>query len=135
MKKTALLITLLVACATLSGCFKTSFVYNNVRPSGDVTEETRGHLLFGLVAPDKAYRADRVCPGGVQSVEYFESFGNICLSCITLSIYTPRTIKVTCAAGNAHNFYLNEQDQVVAHESIDPVTGQSTVEDFSSSVF
>lgn len=135
MKKTALLLTLLMAVATLSGCYKTSFAYNNMRPSGDVTEESRTHLLFGLVAPDRAYRADRVCPGGVQSVEYYASFGNMCLSCLTINIYTPRTVKVTCAAGGAHNFYLNEQDQVVAHESIDPVTGQSTVEDFSSSVF
>ena len=132
--KKMLLLSVLLALTALTGCVKTSFVYTNASP-GDVTEESRTFMFFGLSAPDKPYRADKVCGDkGVQSVETFASIGNTCVSSITIQIYTPRTVKVTCASGSAHNFYLDEQDKVVAHEIVDPKTGQSVTEDFTSDV-
>ena len=133
MKKMFLLGALLTLIP-LTGCYKTSFVYTNASP-GDVTEESRTFMFFGLSGPDKPYRADKVCAGkGVQSVETFASFGNSCVSCISLQIYTPRTVKVTCASGSAHNFYLDDQDRVVAHELVDSKTGRTVTEDFTSDV-
>lgn len=132
--KKMLLLGVLLALIPMTGCMSTNFAYTNASP-GDVTEESRTFMFFGLSSPDKPYRADKVCGDkGVQSVETYSSFGNSCVSCLTLQIYTPRTVKVTCASGSAHNFYLDEQDKVVAHEIVDAKTGQSVSEDFTSDV-
>ena len=132
MKKLFLLLAL-TALVSLSGCMQSSFVYTNATP-GDVTEESRGFLFYGLSGPDKPYRADKICGAkGVASVETYASFGNQCIGCLTLAIYTPHTVRVTCGTGTAHNFYLDENERVVAHEVID--NNQSVVEDFTSNVF
>lgn len=133
MKRVLLFATLLIAMTAMTGCFRTSFVYTD-RGSASVTEESQKFLVFGLIGPDKPYRADKLCPSGVAGVETYGTFGNMCIGMCTLNIYTPRTVKVTCASGGAHNFYLDENDNVLAHEHIDAETGQSVVEDFSSDV-
>lgn len=132
MKRVLLLAVLLMAMTALTGCFRTSFNYND-RGASSVTEESQKFLLFGLVGPKKPYRADKLCPSGVAGVETYATFGNMCIGACTLNIYTPRTVKVTCAAGGAHNFYLDDQDNVVAHEFID-AAGNSSVQDFASDV-
>ena len=76
-------------------------------------------------------RTDQLCPSGVAGVETYATFGNGCIGKCTLGIYAPRTIKVTCSAGGAHNFYLDKNDNVLAHETITP-DGETTVEDFTS---
>lgn len=114
------LLPLALALCCLSGCYKSTFVYNSAGGS-QVLEETRSHKLFGLIGPGKVMRADRMCPAGVASVETKASFGNMCLSCVTLNIYTPRTVVVTCNSGQAHNFYLDDQDRVLHHETIEGI--------------
>ena len=122
------LIVVLLAAAILPGCLRTTFAYND-RAQANVTEETRAFWLYGLLGPDAPFRADRLCPSGVASVETYASVGNICLSAITAGIYSPRTIRVACSAGSAHNFYLNEEDEVIAHEFVDASTGESIIVD------
>jgi len=39
------------------------------------------------------------CPGGVSKVETQLSFVNMLVAAITFDIYTPMSIKVTCATG------------------------------------
>lgn len=114
------LLPLALALCCLSGCFKSTFVYNSAG-GAQVLEETRTHKFFGLSGPSKILRADRMCPAGVASVETKASFGNLCLSCVTLQIYTPRTVVVTCNSGQAHNFYLDDQDRVLHHETVEGI--------------
>lgn len=122
------LLILLLAAFALPGCYRTTFAYND-RVQAQVIEESRNFWLFGLIGPDAPYRADRLCPSGVASVETYASFGNLCLGTITVGIYSPRTVRVACAAGNVHNFYLNEEDEVVAHELVDASSGESILVD------
>jgi Bor protein len=54
--------------------------------------------VFGLVPPSTVETAAK-CPNGVAKVETQLSFLNQLVSVLTLSIYTPMTIEVTCASG------------------------------------
>ena len=131
MKKMIPLFLLACLCVSFStGCFRTSFSYKSKNP-GTVTEDTQKFLAWGLVGPNEPFRADQLCPSGVAGVETYATFGNGCIGKCTLGIYAPRTIKVTCSAGGAHNFYLDENDNVLAHETVSE-DGESTVEDFTS---
>ena len=124
---------LLAALVLSTGCYKTSFVYEGATELNTI-EESRTFMFGGLSSPDKPVRADQLCGGNPPvKVETYRSFGNGCIGTLTLCIYTPQTVRVTCGQGVAHNFYLDSDEQVVAHEIIEG--DQSAVEDFSSNVF
>jgi len=53
--------------------------------------------IYGLVPPSPV-KAMSECPGGVSKVETQLSFVNQLVAFITLYIYTPMAIKVTCAS-------------------------------------
>ena len=132
MKRAFLLAALLIAMTVLSGCYRTSFTYTD-RGAAAVTEDSQKFFINGLVGPKKPFRADQLCPSGIAGVETYATFGNGCATMCTATIFSPRTVKVTCAAGGAHNFYLDENDNVLAHETITP-DGETAVEDFTSDV-
>lgn len=52
--------------------------------------------IFGLVPPETVDAAAE-CPGGVAKVVTQQSFANMLVRFLTLGIYTPTTIVVTCA--------------------------------------
>ncbi len=54
--------------------------------------------IYGLVPPSPV-RAMSQCPNGVSKVETQLSFVNQLVNFLTLGIYTPMWIKVTCASG------------------------------------
>ena len=56
--------------------------------------------VYGLVPPSTVSTASR-CPNGVAKVETQVSFGNQLVGFLTLGIYTPMEIKVTCAAARS----------------------------------
>jgi hypothetical protein len=53
--------------------------------------------IYGLVPPDIVSTAER-CPDGVAKVETQHTFVNQLVGFLTLGIYTPMQIRVTCAA-------------------------------------
>ena len=53
--------------------------------------------IYGLVPPSPV-KAMSQCPNGVSKVETQLSFVNQLVNVITLGIYTPMSIKVTCAS-------------------------------------
>ncbi len=118
MKRSVSVIVLLAAVSFMTGCFSTTFSYTNKTP-GRTEDVGRTFLIRGLVDLNDPLRAYELCPEGVQSVETVHTFGDQFLGCITVGIYTPNTVRVTCAGGGAHNFYLNEDDEVVAQQSFD----------------
>jgi hypothetical protein len=77
---------------SLSGCITTK-VQNTSATPGDVKDYTTVHWLWGFgkdtVKPD--------CPNGVASIGQGRTFGNAMLGGLTLGIYNPNTIRVTCA--------------------------------------
>ena len=72
-------------------------------PRGATTHSMwNSFFIFGL-AGEATVDAAALCPNGIAVVETYSSVGQVLLSLLTIGIYAPRTIEVTCAAGAADN--------------------------------
>jgi hypothetical protein len=84
-----------VLCA---GCYHAT-VETGAAPSNVVIHKSfASGWIFGLVPPSTIETQSR-CPNGVAKVETQLSFVNQLVNFLTLGIYTPMEIKVTCAVG------------------------------------
>lgn len=63
-----------------------------------IRDDWSSGFLFGLVAPDVMMTAAR-CPNGVSKVETEHSFLNVLATAVTVGLYTPMTVAVTCSDG------------------------------------
>lgn len=89
---------LLIGMVALLGCYHAT-IDTGVAPSNRVIEKKwASGWIFGLVPPSPTATAAQ-CPSGVARVETKLSFLNQVVSFLTLSIYTPMAIRVTCAEG------------------------------------
>jgi len=80
-----------------TGCYHAT-VETGLTPSAEVIEESfASGWIYGLVPPSTVATQAK-CKHGVAKVETQLSFVNQLVSIITLYIYTPMNIKVTCAA-------------------------------------
>ena len=95
MKRLLLSLSLLVL---LSACYHAT-VTTGARPSNmKIENRWASSWVFGLVPPSVVETMDR-CPEGVAQVETRLSFLNQLVSGLTLGIYSPMEIVVTCADG------------------------------------
>jgi hypothetical protein len=85
------------AVLVLPGCYH-QVVRTGAAP-GTVTVERpwTATYFFGLV-PATAINTAAECPAGVAVVETEQSFLNGLVGALTLGIYTPQTVSITCAA-------------------------------------
>jgi len=63
--------------------------------------------LWGLV-PASPIDVTRDCPGGIATVETKMTFMNGLVTGLTLGIFTPRDVTVTCAPGSARGTGMKE---------------------------
>lgn len=92
----ARLFSLLLASVALPGCYHAT-VETGRQPSPQVEEKAfASSWIYGLVPP-KTMSTTAKCPDGVAKVETQLSFVNQLVSFVTLGIYTPMSIKATCA--------------------------------------
>ena len=117
MSRKVFMFLLVAAASTMLGCWSHSFTYSDKAPGGE-QEVGRTFLIMGLIADDPLM-AYELCPSGVQGVETVHTFVDMFLTCLTAQLYTPNTVRVTCASGAAHNFYLDANEDVVAQQSFD----------------
>lgn len=91
------------AAATMlltAACFH-QVVQTGRAPGSTVIEKPwTSTFIFGLV-PAAEINTAAQCPGGVAVVETQRSFLNGLVGAITLGIYTPVDVKITCASGTA----------------------------------
>jgi hypothetical protein len=82
-----------------AGCYHA--IVDTGRPSsGQMIENNWAHsFLWGLVPPETVETATQ-CPNGVARVETIHSFLNQLASAVTWGIYSPMTIRVSCASGD-----------------------------------
>jgi hypothetical protein len=93
-------VALASAIFPLAACYHAT-VETGLTPSTQVLEQTfASSWIYGLVPP-KTVSTTSQCPGGVAKVETEHSFVNQLVGFLTLGIYTPMHIRVTCAQGNA----------------------------------
>lgn len=83
----------LIVCA---GCYHAT-VETGATPSTEVIEKKfASSWIYGLVPPSTISTTNR-CPNGPAKVETQHSFVNQLVGFLTLGIYTPMQITVTCA--------------------------------------
>ncbi len=83
--------------------------------------------VFGLVPP-KTVEAAAACPDGVAQVETKLGFLNQVVGVLTIGIYTPMHIRVTCAASIAASRGLGEPEVSVAqHASTADIVGAFSI--------
>ncbi len=91
---------ILILFVGFSGCYHAT-VTTGLEPSARVIEQPfAAGWIYGLIPP-KTVEAAGECTNGVAMVETELSFVNQLVSAITLGIFTPMHIKVTCAASSA----------------------------------
>jgi Bor protein len=92
MKRTLFVLCLALPAVLAVGCMTTKVIDTSTQP-GAVVELQAVHYMGGLGEP--VVKAD--CANGVHSIAQGKTFGNAVLSSLTLGIYTPQTVRVTCA--------------------------------------
>lgn len=90
-------IVVAVFCA-LPACYHATIDTGRTPSAQTVEKSFAASWIYGLVPPSAVETASR-CPNGVSRVETQLSFVNQLVAFLTLYIYTPMSIKVTCAAG------------------------------------
>ena len=87
---------LVVPAFLLMGCFHAT-IETAATPSAQVIDNQWAHgFIFGLVPPSTV-STQAQCSKGVAKVETQISFLNGLAQMLTFSLYTPMSIKVTCA--------------------------------------
>jgi len=107
-------IAVTICCVIASaGCYHATIV-TGATPSTDTIEQGfASSFVFGLVPPATVETASK-CANGVAQVETQQSFINGLVAAITFGIYTPISIKVTCAAKKVATLSTAHPDIVVA---------------------
>jgi hypothetical protein len=68
-------------------------------PSSEVIEVPWAHSFIGGLVPPKVVNSEDQCSNGIARVETKLSFLNLVANAVTLGIYSPMSITVTCATG------------------------------------
>ena len=89
-------VVMLIGSVLLIGCYHAT-IETGAAPSLQTVEKPwAAGWLYGLVPPSLVETAAK-CPDGVAKVETQLSFLNMLAQALTLGIYSPMNIKVTCA--------------------------------------
>ena len=91
----------------VSGCFH-QIVQTGRTPGPTVVKKPwTATWLWGLV-PATPLDVTQNCPGGIATVETKMTFMNGLVSALTIGIFTPRDVSVTCASGSARGSGMKE---------------------------
>jgi hypothetical protein len=94
------------------GCYHAT-IETGASPSAEVISKSfASGWIYGLVPPSTVSTAAK-CPAGAAKVETQLSFVNQLVSLLTLGIYTPMAIKVTCAAGGPGGASITGPDRAI----------------------
>lgn len=100
MNRPSLRLWVLTLLLGLSGCYKASF-YQGSTVRGTQHEEWTNFFLFGLIGHDRV-DVREFCPNSeVASLRSGANVGTTVVSVLTVGIYTPRKVYVSCADGSS----------------------------------
>jgi hypothetical protein len=102
---------LLLCAFALGGCYRATFISNPQVTRGVEHDQWNHFFIFGLVG-EANLDVRQFCPDGrVAEVQTQETFLNGLVGLLTIGIYAPRTVYVTCAAGSRALLELDADPQ------------------------
>lgn len=108
--------TLLTLGAVTAGCYHAT-IETGLEPGTQTVHKTfAASWIAGLVPPSTVSAASQ-CTSGVARVETQLSFVNQLVGLLTLGIYTPMEIKVTCAASRSGSRSTQPPDLAVREDA------------------
>jgi hypothetical protein len=109
---------LIVAMMMTSACMKTSVAVQPVPGSINPDHATHSHQVqfyFWGLKGDGTIDTAKVCPEGLHWVQTHMTFEDALLRTITLGIYSPKTVAMKCASGQAFLVEpVEDQDLMIA---------------------
>ncbi len=108
---------LLLATLLLSGCHTISY-RGRGSPSGVEQEQWNNYFLWGLAPGSNDIDLQKLCPSGPARWKSQQSFVQGLIGVVTLGIYSPRSVHVECASGNAF-LVPGERDGAIAFAPAD----------------
>jgi len=98
MRRSPLVVGIPALVILTTACFHQK-VHSGLTPSDSVVQrDFVSTWLWGIVPADTVDMR-RECPSGVATVETRQTFLNGLVAALTLGIYTPQSLRVTCATG------------------------------------
>ncbi|HEY7569062.1 MAG TPA: hypothetical protein VH762_15890 [Gemmatimonadaceae bacterium] len=91
---------LAIGLLSSTACFRQVVQTGNTAGSNVVDRQFVATWLWGIV-PAQPIDVRQSCPSGVATIETEQSFMNGLVGLITLGIYSPQHLRVTCATGSA----------------------------------
>lgn len=104
--------TLLAFGLLLTGCFQTRITTENEPSNRTIEEKWAPGFINGLAMTGTNIDAAERCDNGVAVVETEISFLNQVVSGFTFGIYSPMTIRVTCAQGGSMSSLMEAPDNL-----------------------
>jgi len=105
---------LCLALLAAAGCYHATVETGLPASTQVVSQKWASGWILGLVPP-KTVAAASMCPNGVARVETQLSFLNQVVRMLTIGIYSPMEIRVTCASSGMGEVLDTEPDLIVAH--------------------
>ena len=101
MNRAWLKVLLLAATLASSGCYRATFYRDPSVSKGETHDQWTNFYVFGLVGKQRV-DVRPFCPGGdIASVQTGGNFATGLVSLVTIGVYTPRKVYVTCPAPTA----------------------------------
>jgi Bor protein len=92
---------LLLCALALGGCYKATFIRDPQVLRGEEHDDWTSFFVFGLVG-EQTLDVKQFCPDGrFAEIQTGANFLTGLVSLVTIGIYTPRKVYVTCAGGSA----------------------------------
>ena len=92
------------------GCYKNTYM-TGLPPSGVVSTHHAQFFIYGLVG-EETFDMDAICPQGVAWFQNRMEVMDWAFSCLTCALYTPLTVEVRCASGQAWLAVPDEQERL-----------------------
>jgi hypothetical protein len=110
---------LLAALLGGAGCYKATFIRDASAVKAEEHDKWLDYWLWGLVN-EQDIDVKQFCPDGrVAQVVTGGNFGSGIVTALTLGIYAPRKVYVTCASGGrALQLELDERGKLVAFAEV-----------------
>jgi hypothetical protein len=110
------IMVLLSVIVLSSGCYHATIETGLPASDQVISKSFASCWIYGLIPPGVVQSASQ-CPNGVSKVETSLSFVNYIVSGLTCGIYTPMSIKVTCAEKSAVGFRSGQEEIVISQSN------------------